>query len=273
MVLQMLSVILSFLGLKLRLPCPPHPQNHQTLPLAQRPKNRKRSSLQVLSGTPSMLLEAKRKGKKAKEKRVICATCGQEGHSRASSKQCEKHKARRKTTCALKRKSVIKTSLENTCKDPDFVYSIRFAVKHVRDVSYAGPLFANYYMLWLLKQGKGLPIISHDLCYSMFATIAGTGNPDEFLMAAFQQFKDDIQIFDPENFASRGYMTLISDAAKQYEEAVQNHLMANFEKKTIQYLFVRFFDAKDEYYLGKITVAERKAVAHYVYNQVVEIST
>ncbi|KAG0184736.1 hypothetical protein DFQ28_010641 [Apophysomyces sp. BC1034] len=156
---------------------------------------------------------------------VICATCGQEGHSWASDKQCEKHKACRKTACALKRTSIIKTSLENTCKDPDLVYSIRFAVKHVHDVSYAGSLFANYYTLWLLKLGKELPIISHDLYYNMFATIAGTGNSDELLKAAFKQFKD-------------------------------GSLMR-----------------KDEYYLGKITVAERKAVAQHVYNQVAEIST
>ncbi|KAG0179147.1 hypothetical protein DFQ29_002459 [Apophysomyces sp. BC1021] len=173
------------------------------------PKTRKRSSLQILSGTPM----------------VICATCGQEGHSWASDKQCEKHKACRKTACALKRTSIIKTSLENTCKDPDLVYSIRFAVKHVHDVSYAGSLFANYYTLWLLKLGKELPIISHDLYYNMFATIAGTGNSDELLKAAFKQFKD-------------------------------GSLMR-----------------KDEYYLGKITVAERKAVAQHVYNQVAEIST
>ncbi|KAG0169462.1 hypothetical protein DFQ30_003588 [Apophysomyces sp. BC1015] len=121
--------------------------------------------------------------------------------------------------------SIIKTSLENTCKDPDLVYSIRFAVKHVHDVSYAGSLFANYYTLWLLKLGKELPIISHDLYYNMFATIAGTGNSDELLKAAFKQFKD-------------------------------GSLMR-----------------KDEYYLGKITVAERKAVAQHVYNQVAEIST
>ncbi|KAG0163867.1 hypothetical protein DFQ30_010840 [Apophysomyces sp. BC1015] len=215
------------------------------------PKTRKQKKIELASTKRDAKYAARSEAQKQKGKGkvVIYATCGQEGHSRASNKQYEKHKTRRKTACALKRTSVIKISLENTCKDPDFVYSIRFAVKHVHDVSYAGSLFANYYMLWLLKLGKELPIISHGLCYDMFATIAETGNSDELLKTVLKQFKDDIQIFDPENFASRGCMTLISDAAKQYEEA---------------YLLIRFSDAKDEYYLGKIAVAERKAVAQHV---------
>ncbi|KAG0179783.1 hypothetical protein DFQ29_001663 [Apophysomyces sp. BC1021] len=67
-------------------------------------------------------------------------------------------------------------------------------------------------------------------------------------------------------------MTLIAEAAKQYEEGIRNHIVANFEKKTIQYLLIRFSDEKDKCYLGKTTVAARKALAQYVYNQVAGIS-
>ena len=60
-------------------------------------------------------------------------------------------------------------------------------------------------------------------------------------------------------------MTLISDTAKQYEEMARNHVVANFQTKSLQYLLVRLSDAQDSAYLRNSTVAQRKSMARYVY--------
>ncbi|KAG0191632.1 hypothetical protein DFQ28_011392 [Apophysomyces sp. BC1034] len=160
----------------------------------------------------------------------------------------------------------------------EFVATIRRVVKHIRDATYVGFLFAYYHILQLINQDKPLPIISQDLCYNHFVVVADKGmHVDGDIRLAFQDFQRDVPSFGPAYFMSRGYMTLIAEAVKQYEEGIRNHTVANFEKKTIQYLLIRFSDEKDKCYLGKTTIAARKALAQYAYTvpprrQVVGIS-
>ena len=82
----------------------------------------------------------------AQGSKIICSKCNKPGHSRASNKACDFYSPRRKLTTDLKRTFILKTSLKNTCKFPSFTTVLRAAVKHVRDVTYAGSLFANYYI-------------------------------------------------------------------------------------------------------------------------------
>ncbi|KAF7721232.1 hypothetical protein EC973_005094, partial [Apophysomyces ossiformis] len=241
--------------------------------LSSAPKTKRQQKFEMANKKREAKHQAKKEAqqKKTEGKEVVCGSCGKAGHSRASNAACENHKPRRKTLTQLKRTSIIKTSLQNTCRNPDFVEAIRTAVKHVRDITYAGSLFANYYILRLLDQNKELPVISHDLCYGLFAIVAGKGDKASAdIKDAFQEFKSEVHTFDPSYFVSQGYMTLIADAAKQYEECIRNHVVANFENKTIQYLLIRFSDKEDSAYLGKTTVSERKALARYAYTVATE---
>ncbi|KAL1932866.1 hypothetical protein VTP01DRAFT_8544 [Rhizomucor pusillus] len=58
-------------------------------------------------------------------------------------------------------------------------------------------------------------------------------------------------------------MTLISQAAQEYEENVRNHITANMVKKTQEYIFVRLTDENDEFFIIA-TVSEKKALAGHV---------
>ncbi|KAL1935271.1 hypothetical protein VTP01DRAFT_4411 [Rhizomucor pusillus] len=125
-------------------------------------------------------------------------------------------------------------------------------------------MFANFFFLSLLEQKKPIPPISHDLVYALFTTIAGQGcQAPESVKTAFKTFKSQIPAFDAKRFRSKGFMTLISQAAQEYEENVRNHITANMVKKTQEYIFVRLTNENDEFFITA-TVSEKKALAGHV---------
>ncbi|KAL1932327.1 hypothetical protein VTP01DRAFT_9383 [Rhizomucor pusillus] len=92
---------------------------------------------------------------------------------------------------------------------------------------------------------------------SKIVTGQGTKVPDD-VKKDFEKFQDQIPSFDKEYFRSQGFMTLISQAAKQYEENTRNHVPANFQKKTVQYLLIRLSDEKGQYYISGLSTAQRR---------------
>ncbi|KAF7720473.1 hypothetical protein EC973_008238, partial [Apophysomyces ossiformis] len=215
-------------------------------------------------GAKAKLQEDKQEERIASGNTLRCSTCGGTDHQRRTSKLCQDHTKKRKPPKDFKRTSVVKTSLANTCRSAEFVRSIEDVVKHIRDVTYVGSLFANFFFVQLLSENQNIPPITHDLCYSIFSMIAGEGkNANESLQEAYLRFKVSVPEYKEAKFRSRGYMTIISSAAKEYEEAIRNHLTANFEPKTIQYLLVRMSDDKDETFRWKSTVAERRLLANF----------
>lgn len=101
-------------------------------------------------------------------------------------------------------------------------------MEHLRDVTYVGSILANYYVLSLLEQKKQVSAISHDLFYALFATVTGKGKKaNKSIKKAFDSFKSKVPSFDPKRFKSQGFMPLISQVAKDYEENVRNHVTAN----------------------------------------------
>lgn len=172
----------------------------------------------------------KKLNKEEKGKDIVCSSCGKKGHSRTSNKACENYKPRRRFTTEFKRTSIIKTSLENTCRSQSFVSVTRQFVLHLHDVTYAGSLFVDYYYTYLLSNGSEIPPISHQLVYDCFSLIAGRGSKAPIAVKqCFDQFKRDVPAFRQEDYRSEGYMTLISESAKQYEEAARNHVVVNFK--------------------------------------------
>ncbi|KAL1931006.1 hypothetical protein VTP01DRAFT_10143 [Rhizomucor pusillus] len=171
------------------------------------------------------LQEEKQAKKKDSGKRRVCPTCKGADHSRSSNKQCPFYKPKRRHATELKRTSIIKTTLKNICKEEQFVNAVQKPIEHVRDITYVGSLFANFFFLSLLEQEKPIPPMSHDLVYALFTTIAGQGcKAPESVETAFKTFKSQILAFDAKRFRSKGFMTLISQAAQEYEENVRNHI-------------------------------------------------
>lgn len=101
---------------------------------------------------------------------------------------------------------------------------------------------------------------------TIFSVVTGQGTkvPDD-VKKDFEKFQDQIPSFDKEYFRSQGFMTLISQAAKQYEENTRNHVPANFQKKTVQYLLIRLSDEKGQYYISGLSTAQRRKIAERVY--------
>lgn len=201
-------------------------------------------------------------------KEIRCSTCGGTDHERSTSKLCMNRTEKRKAPKNFKRTSVIKASLINTCRSEKFVEATKEIVKHVRDITYAGSLLANFFFVKLLSENRAIPPITHDLCYGFFSLVAGKGmSSDDNLQEAYANFKSLIPEFKEEKFISQGYMTILSTAAKEYEESIRNHITANFEPKTIQYLLVCMSDQDDKLFRWKGLVKDRKTLASFMYNQ------
>ncbi|KAL1931998.1 hypothetical protein VTP01DRAFT_9054 [Rhizomucor pusillus] len=83
----------------------------------------------------------------------------------------------------------------------------------------------------------------------------------------FNRFKKNCPHFAPERFKGKGFMTLISEQAKEYEELVRSHVTANFKPKTIQYLLMRASDVTDAFYIKNTTTSERRAIVSYAYEK------
>ncbi|KAI8380972.1 uncharacterized protein BYT42DRAFT_287384 [Radiomyces spectabilis] len=107
---------------------------------------------------------------------VVCPTCHQLEQSRSSNKACLNYRPKRINASELKRTSIIKTSLKNTCRNERFIAALQKVVEHVRDVTYVGSLFANLHILRCINENQRLPSFSHGLFYDLFSTIMGKGS-------------------------------------------------------------------------------------------------
>ncbi|KAL1930102.1 hypothetical protein VTP01DRAFT_1256 [Rhizomucor pusillus] len=175
------------------------------------------------------LQEEKQAKKKDSGQRRVCPTCKGTDHSRSSNKKCSFYKPKRQHATELERTSIIKTTLKNICKEERFVNAVQKPIEHFRDITYVGSVFAT----------------------------------PESIKTAFKTFKSQIPAFDAKRFRSKGFMTLISQAAQEYEENIGNHITANMVKKTQEYIFVRLTDENDEFFITA-TVSEKKALADHV---------
>ncbi|ORE09998.1 hypothetical protein BCV72DRAFT_222293 [Rhizopus microsporus var. microsporus] len=105
------------------------------------------------------------------QKQLRCPSCGGTDHPRSSSKLCPMNKLKTKLPKpkdTVKKTFVIKTSLANTCKYPEFVTLIQ-VVDHITQLAYAESIFANYYFLKLLEYNEELPIVTQNLFYNIFS--------------------------------------------------------------------------------------------------------
>ncbi|KAL4214514.1 hypothetical protein AB4K20DRAFT_1974060 [Rhizopus microsporus] len=193
-------------------------------------------------------LKIKKKNKMIgnERKQVRCPSCGGTDHSRSSNKLCPMNKT-----------FVIKTSLANTYKYPKLVTLIQEVVDHITQLVYDGSIFANYYFLELLKNGEELPAVIQNLFYNIFSIFAGQEKyASDSIKKSFMTFCESTFLTqsDLDKYARKGYMTIVSSMAKQYETLVRN--------------YIELSDKTSPYVCGdNLTVKQRKSLAKYTFQQ------
>jgi hypothetical protein len=60
---------------------------------------------------------------------------------------------------------------------------------------------------------------------------------------------------------------MITTMARGYVANFRNHISTNFERRTTDYFFVRFNDESDDWFLGGVSVANRRRLAKYAYDR------
>ncbi|KAI8393393.1 uncharacterized protein BYT42DRAFT_619241 [Radiomyces spectabilis] len=204
------------------------------------------------------------------QNRNVCSSCGKPGHSRSSNKFCDNYRPRRTLLTPLKRTSIVKTSLKNICRYPILIDTIQEVVKHARDVTYVGSLFANFFVLYCITNEIPLPQFSQKLFYNIFAAVMGQGkNASPTIKSAYIEFKSRVPEYHAVNFESQGYSTIISEIAKDYYTSVQQHILKNYPEKTKHYIFARISDTHDPLFVEGVTVAKRRTIANYIFDQAI----
>ncbi|WP_461043429.1 hypothetical protein, partial [Streptomyces sundarbansensis] len=124
------------------------------------------------------------------------------------------------------------TSSANACRYPKFVTLIQEVVDHITQLVYAGSIFANYYFLELLENGEELPVVIQNLFYNIFSIFAGQEKyASDSIKKSFKTFCESTSLTqsDLDKYASKGYMTIVSSMAKQYETLVRNYVCSTYE--------------------------------------------
>ncbi|ORE17561.1 hypothetical protein BCV71DRAFT_264665 [Rhizopus microsporus] len=130
-----------------------------------------------------------------------------------------------------------------------FVTLIQEVVDHITQLVYADSIFANYYFLELLENGKHA---SHSIKKS------------------FKTFCESISLNQSEldKYASKGYMTIVLSMAKQYETLVRNYLCSTYEDRTLRHILNVLSEKTSPYFCGdNLTVKQRKSLAKHIFQQ------
>ncbi|CEJ00198.1 hypothetical protein G6F70_001241 [Rhizopus microsporus] len=166
---------------------------------------------------------------------------------------------------------VIKTSLANTCKHSKFVTLIQEVVDHITQLVYAGSIFANYYFLELLENGEELPVVTQNLFYNIFSIFTGQGKyVSDSIKNSFKTFYESTSLtqFDLDKYASKGYMTIVSSMAKQYETLIRSYVCSIYEDRIIRYILNVLSEKTSPYFCGdSLTVKQRKSLAKHIFQQ------
>jgi hypothetical protein len=169
----------------------------------------------------------------------------------------------------LTRTSIIKAALENCCRRPTIIHQLRQLVLRSRDITYVGSLFAQFCLLERLAAHQPCPPLDQQFCYNLFGVVCGqVSKVPAWIKASFRRFKTSWPpVMRPTNLAFAGYMSILSISANEYATNCVNHVRTNFERRTIDYFFVRFSDESDDWFLEGTTVHNRRILARYAYNR------
>ena len=127
--------------------------------------------------------------------------------------------------------------MANTYKYPKLVTLIQEVVDHITQLVYDGSIFANYYFLELLKNGEELPAVIQNLFYNIFSIFASQEKyASDSIKKSFMTFCESTFLTqsDLDKYARKGYMTIVSSMAKQYETLVRNYVCSTYEDRTVR---------------------------------------
>ncbi|PHZ15923.1 uncharacterized protein RHIMIDRAFT_233527 [Rhizopus microsporus ATCC 52813] len=171
----------------------------------------------------------------------------------------------------VEKTSVIKTSLANTCKYPKFVTLIQEVADHITQLVYDGSIIAIYYFLELLENGEELPVATQNLFYKIFSTFVGQEkHVFDSIKKGFKTFCESTSLIEPDldKYASKGYMTIVSPIANQYEALVRNYVCSTYEDRTLRRIINVLSEKASLYFCGDtVTVKQRKSLAKHVFQQ------
>ena len=215
-----------------------------------------------------------------------CPTCIKNGipveqastHSRSSHLRCPFHK---KNKCELAKESfgqhpelfTIKTGCERACRIPGLQQQISTAVENIRDVTYEATLLANRHLLRRLEERGAVEAdcFSQLFFYACMQFVCGKESKcpsglQEMVFADLQQTYASYKQLRPENLSIPDAGPLwhtLSAAAVNMEKDVRNHMVANFDRKAIEYIFFLLREAADV----KIANKDLKKLAFYIYGK------
>ncbi|CEI93362.1 hypothetical protein RMCBS344292_07597 [Rhizopus microsporus] len=166
---------------------------------------------------------------------------------------------------------VIKTSLANTCKYPKLVTLIHEIVDHITQLVCAGSIFANCYFLELLKNSEELPVVTQNLFYKIFSIFAGQGKyASDSIKKSFKTFCQSTSLTQSNlnKYASKGYITIVSSMAKQYETLARNYVCSTYEDRTLRQILNVLSEKTSPYFCGdSLTAKQRKSLAKHIFQQ------
>lgn len=199
-----------------------------------------------------------------------CPSCGLHTHSRSSSNLCPKKKQKEPSHNPDEKKETfaIKSSLKNICTDTRVYEKIASVVAYTTKAIHVGSLFMNYIFLKLLNKGEQVPIIDHTLVYSIFTVVTGNGKKvPKYCQDYFVEFCNECQVNETilQSLKSIGYSSVLSIMCKQYDVLIRNHVCENHERRTTRFFLEAFSDMSSPFYCKGLSVAQRKALSHYVY--------
>jgi hypothetical protein len=193
-----------------------------------------------------------------------CAACGEKSYSRSTNKLCKKYKPRKSIVTELKRTSTIKTGLMSTCSYEILKQVLLEVARLCRNTSQVASLFVQYVLLGLLKDNQAIPVLDHNFIYQAFAQVIGQGTKAlQWLKNKYQSFKVYLPIEVDKKIWRRTPM--ITTMTKDYAKNISNYVADIFESKTMDYISIRLSQEADQWYLPKVTVANRKHLAAFIY--------
>ncbi|CAO3659864.1 unnamed protein product [Umbelopsis vinacea] len=266
---------------------PPHIFDNDDLPLssqlrialekarkkwAEQAKRRKEKS--NAKKVEEISLQREKRGE-AGESEPKCASCGQEGHLRSSSKSCPNYKLKTSVRCAaagLTRNSTIKTSLQRGCLNEIFRREIQQAVLRSRNLAHVSSLFANFAIVNRLQSGQSVPPLNHTFFYNMFCQLIGQGShADQWVKDSYQDFRQRMPATLPSTFYADTAM--VTRIAQDYQTNFRSHITSNFERNCTNYFFLRLNNDADPWYVANATVKERKSIAAYIYKRAASLQS
>jgi hypothetical protein len=195
-----------------------------------------------------------------------CPSCGNWDHQRSTSKNCPKRKPKKREQTGLTRQSTVKATLDGTCNNEILKNTIKDTVLKCRNLRHTASLFVNYLTVRRLSSGEPMPLLTQSFFYSVFSQLVSQGQQaDQWIKELYLEFQTLLPTARNLNFHHDTQM--ITEMARQYSTASHQHISSNFEKRTVDYFFLRLSNQSDTWHLATASVKERRSVAKYMYQR------